>query len=175
VTADSVLSSLVEVAVGLAGFAGIITAIRQRNVATWSPTDRVLLQALFGASAAAIALAIAPGILQEANFPPSRIWRTGSAMLLVWFAVIPVIRERQMRMHGLSALSSTTGLFTFLWVVAVALLQIFNLVRPAPWPYLVGVAGLLATGFIFFFQLMFKAETEYSIPKDEEGRRGVDD
>ena len=172
-TADSVLSSLVEVAVGLAGFAGIITAIRQRNVASWSPRDRVLLQALFGSSAAAIAFGIAPGILAEAHFSPHRIWRAGSTALLVWFAVIPVIRERQMRKQGLSALTSTMGLATLLWVLLLALLQAFNLYRPTPWPYLVGVAGLLSTGFVFFFQLIF-AETGDATQNDED-RRGIAD
>ena len=65
------------------------------------------------------------------------------------------------------------GILTFLWVVVIALLQVFNLYRPASWPYLVGVAGLLATGFVFFFQLMFKAETQGAAQHEDEDRRQI--
>ena len=44
---DVFLGSIVDIAIGIAGFAGIIAAIQHRDLTAWSPRHRILLQILF--------------------------------------------------------------------------------------------------------------------------------
>ena len=154
VSSESVLSSAIEVAIGIAGFAGIAAAIRQRDVAAWEPRHRLLLQMLFGASAAAIVLGFLPALLAEASVEPPTLWRIGSATVLVWVLGIGVFRIRQARSHEVSALRDLAGWPTTVVSFLVTALQVLNLVLAVPWPYLVGVIGILANGFIFFLRLL---------------------
>ena len=85
--ADSVLSSSIEVAIGIAGFGGIIAAIRQRDVNAWSARDRITLQALFGVSVVAIVFSMLPGILREASVDISGV-RDGAGVIDVIAAVV---------------------------------------------------------------------------------------
>jgi hypothetical protein len=96
-SAELFLSSVVEVAIGMAGFAGIVAAIRQRDIARWPREQRLLLQMLFAASAAAIAFALLPTLLDEAELPRSTLWRVVSGSLAVWFASIGAFRFNQAR------------------------------------------------------------------------------
>lgn len=161
-TADSVLSSAVEVAVGIAGFAGIVAAIRQRDVGTWSARDRITLQALFGSSGVAIVLGVLPGVLQEAGIPPIEVWRTGSAGLAACMTLLGLFRARQIRTHGISLFRERYYLVIGVAGLCVGGLQCFNLIRGASWPYLVGVLWLLTLGFALFLILLFRPDERSS-------------
>jgi hypothetical protein len=149
---ESVLSSVIEIAVGIGGFAGIIAAIRQRNVSHWPADQRLLLQMLLTASAVAVLFSLAPWLLAEAGLPQATIWRLCSGSLLMWQSGIVVHRRRQFRNLGLSV--STPRLLYILLAVNL-LLQAINLVLAEAWPFLVGVVGILANGFTFFLRLLF--------------------
>ena len=53
-------SSIVDVAVGIAGFAGIIAAVQHRGLSSWPGRQLILLQVLFFASAMAVVFALLP-------------------------------------------------------------------------------------------------------------------
>lgn len=152
-SADSFLSSVVEVAIGMAGFAGIVAAIRQRALTRWPPEQRLLLEMLVVASAAAITFAFLPIVLAEAGLAPSRIWRIGSASLIAWYVGIAVFRIRQV---GRTSVAVPLGRSFAAWVVFLTVLQALNLGLGLSWPYLVGIFGLLANGFIFFLRLLLR-------------------
>jgi hypothetical protein len=152
VSAESILSSTIEAAVGIGGFAGIIAAIRQRGVSHWPPEQRLLLKMLLTASAATVLFSLAPLLLEEIGISPSHGWRLCSGALLVWAAAISVHRNRQFQ--------SFTQPVTFPRLVYVGMmismvLQIINLFLGESWPFILGVIALLANGFTFFLLLLF--------------------
>jgi Ca2+/H+ antiporter len=151
VSAESFLSSVVEVAIGMAGFAGIVAAIRQRDITRWPQQQRLLLQMLFAASAAAIAFALLPALLAEAELSRPTVWRFGSGALVIWFVSIGAFRFDQARRNAVPF--PFRGGFAA-WTGFLVLLQTLNLALSVSWPYLIGAFGLLVNGFIFFLRLL---------------------
>jgi len=80
--ADSFLSSAVEVAIGIAGFAGIVAAIRHRDPSSWADKDRLLLRILLVASAIAVVFAWLPAVLHEAGIRSHALWQISSLLFL---------------------------------------------------------------------------------------------
>ena len=149
---ESLLSSAIEAAVGIGGFAGIIAAVRQRGVHDWPVEQRLLLQMLLTASAATVLFSLAPWILAESEVPEAIGWRLCSGALLVWLTAIGVYRRRQF-------CSFTTSIslprLMYVWVVGCQVLLAINLVLGEAWPFMLGVVTLLANGFTFFLSLLF--------------------
>lgn len=151
-SAEAFLSSVVEIGIGMAGFAGIIAAIRQRDVSTWDPHHRVLLQMLFTATAAAIGFSLLPSILSEAGLLPSQTWRVGSVCLTLWFVGAIAFRRYQARQRGVRFPIARVVLVL---VLPIVVLLVTNLQNGASWPYLLGVVGILINGFATFLALLF--------------------
>jgi hypothetical protein len=78
------LSTAAQVAVTLAGFAGIVVVFRPESVHRWSALDKFRLQLLLTNSALPLADALFGLLLLSFNPPPVHIWRICSA---VGFAV----------------------------------------------------------------------------------------
>ena len=151
-SAESVLSSIVEVAIGIAGFAGIIAAVRQGRITRWSPEPRLLLEMLLTASALAIVFALLPGIVMEAGFSRDATWRTGSSLILVSQLGLGVFRTRQFRLAGFDA---RPPIHMMVWYTPIVLLQAANVALGTSWLYLLGVIGVVGNGFFFFLRLLF--------------------
>ena len=153
-TAESFLSSTVEIAIGLAGFAGIIAALRQRKITTWEPSHRILLQVLLAASGAAIFFSLLPALLREAGLAAEIIWVYGSGLLIVWLVGITIYRRKQSSKSGVRNLFFANIMVA--WVLSNITLQIVNIfILAVSWPYLFGVFGLLVNGSIVFTILLF--------------------
>lgn len=151
------LSSIVDIAIGIAGFAGIIAAIQQRGLAEWPARRRVLLQILFFSSAMAIVFALLPSVLVSADIPPALVWKTGSGALLAWYIGIVPYRIAQNRKSG--AARSLPRLL--LWAALAASLQIYNLTTSGTaWPYLFGIFGLVVNGFSVFLLLLLGTDSD---------------
>ena len=149
---ESFLSSTIEIAVGISGFAGIIAAIRQRGVNRWPPDQRLMLRMLLTASAVAVLFSLAPWLLAEGGLSQPVVWRLCSGSLLVWQSGITVYRRRQV-----GNLESSVSLPRVLYVLlSVNLaLQAINLGLAEAWPFLLGVVSILMYGFAFFLKLLF--------------------
>lgn len=149
---ESFLSSTIEIAVGIGGFAGIIAAIRQRGVNRWPPDQRLMLRMLLTASAVAVLFSLAPWLLAEGGLSQPVVWRLCSGSLLVWQSGITVYRRRQV-----GNLESSVSLPRVLYVLlSVNLaLQAINLGLAEAWPFLLGVVSILMYGFAFFLKLLF--------------------
>jgi len=162
VSAEAFLSSAVEAAIGMAGFAGIVAAIRHRNIGRWAHEDRILLRMLLTASGMAIVFALLPAVLVEAQLPERAVWRAASASLMVWQTAIAVHRSRQFRTAGTAA---PLPRLLYAWVAGVVVLQALNVHLGASWPYLLGVFGVLANAFSFFLILLLgRAGGEHAAP-----------
>jgi hypothetical protein len=152
VSAEAFLTSIVEVAIGLAGFAGIIAAVRQGRVSRWPLASRLLLEMLLVGSASAIGFALLPFVLAEAQIPEPRIWWIGSVAILIWQSSLAVFRTVQFRRGGEVRRMSPVVL---IWLVGIISTQVLNLFLSTAWPYLIGVLGFLGNAFFFFWMLLF--------------------
>jgi len=152
VSAEDFLSSIVEAGVGLAGFAGIIAALRQGRITRWPREPRLLLEMLLAASALAIVFALFPAVLAEADVSGASTWRIGSVLLLVCQLALVVLRTRQFQAAGVR---TRPPLWLVAWVSSILVLQAVNIVLGVSWPYLLGVFGFLGNGFFFFLRLLF--------------------
>lgn len=152
--AASFLSSVIEIAVGIAGFAGIVAAIRQRQLSSWPPEQLILLQILFFASAASIAFGLLPAGLAEAGIEEHNIWKFGGAVLICWYVGAVSFRVRQSKALGVTMPIPKPVL---VWASVALVLQIYNIsTEGVAWPYLFGVTGLLINGFSVFLILVLK-------------------
>ena len=70
---ESFLSSIIEISIAIAGFAGIVAAIRHRDIASWAQAEQILLRMLLTASGMKISFALLPAVLSEAGVPEPTI------------------------------------------------------------------------------------------------------
>lgn len=155
-SADSFFASAVEVAIAIAGFAGIVAAIRHRDISRWAHEEQILLRMLLTASGMSISFALLPAVLAEAHLPEPTIWRIGSASLLVWQIGIWVHRSRQLRAVGTAR---ATPMVLRAWVLVAVVLQALNIELGTSWPYLLGIFSILLNAFTFFLILLFGRAT----------------
>lgn len=73
------LSTAAQVAVTLAGFAGIVVVFRPNSIREWSALDKFRLQLLLANSTLPLADALFALLLLAVDPPPSSIWRCCSA------------------------------------------------------------------------------------------------
>jgi len=135
----------------MAGFAGIVAAIRHRDISRWAHHERIMLQMLLVASGMAVSFALLPAVLGEAQLAESTIWRVGSISYIVWQFGISVHRSRQFRAAGVRP---PLPRFVYAWITIIVALQALNIVLGASWPYLLGVFGILVNAFTFFWVLL---------------------
>ena len=142
----------------MAGFAGIVAAIRQRRITSWAPEQLVLLQILFTASAAAIFYGLLPAFLSEAILDETLIWKLSSALLIVWIAGAVWYRFKQSRRLDVSM--QIPKVVLGFGVISIAF-QIYNIVEAGrSWPYLLGITTMLLNGFSVFLLLVLKPTEE---------------
>jgi hypothetical protein len=154
---ESVLSSAIEVGIGIAGFSGIVAVISRRS-REGSAVERIRLNSLLGSSFAAIFFAFLPFILLSTGIPIVLTWRISSAFLCLILTVVLAIRFRQFRTA--SPQMSRQESITFVCVGALAVLQFVNVVAiEADWPFLVGILGSLGVAAAQFIRLLVKLES----------------
>ena len=165
--AASFLSAVIEIAVGVAGFAGIVAAVRQRRLDHWPKAQLLLLQVLFTTTAAAIAFALLPSFLFELGLDERLVWRTGSAALICWIVGALAFRYRQSRVYGVAM--PIPRYIRALGVVSIAL-QTFNIVNAGvAWPFMFGIMMILMNGFSVFLLLVLRPLDDDAEPAPSPG------
>ena len=144
------LSSAVQVGIGLAGFSGIIAALRSGQ-ATWNERDRLNLQVLLGASGWSILFSLIPFVALE--FLPSGIaWNVLSFVYATIFVGIAGLRVTQFRRGTISG-SLLRRIIP--QMAALALILVANgLFLGASWPYVGVVIWQLVNAFLSFARLL---------------------
>ena len=84
----SVLESIAEVAIALAGFGGIAAGLGHRARGTWSSDDRLRLMFLAGASLVVVFACFLPYVVFHLGFTAP--WRMASALFLLYPSVFLV-------------------------------------------------------------------------------------
>lgn len=143
----SELTSLAEIGVGMAGFAGVAAAVLLGQ--SYKRDDQLRFISLFVGSVAVIFLSWIPVVLREAGVDETTLWRVSSIIFVVASAaVFPIgntIRREQHSFEKAPPKWAFFPLWTF-WGLA-PLLQILNGIGwpfdPGPVPYMVGLLSWL--------------------------------
>src|SRR2546423_1110479 len=77
------LSASAQIAITLAGFAGVVVAFRNRSLHEWSKIDKFRLQILLTNSGAPFVSSIFAMVLLSTSFDPVTIWRLCSLFTFV--------------------------------------------------------------------------------------------
>jgi hypothetical protein len=157
--AEDVLITTAEVAIGLAGFSGIVAAvIGSRASVRWSPIQKLRLTELLRTSFGAVVFSLFPLILLSAGVSNSTSWLVASLTWLGYIGVAIALQVPRYRAIWPEAHAETPRTIYFLFTILIATvsLQLFNVVfLRLAWPHLVTMLGSMIVGFIMFVRLLF--------------------
>lgn len=172
---ESVLYTLAEVAVTLAGFSGVVVAFRLRGIHAWSPTELRVLWLLIGDSFLVLLFSLLPIPLALANWSQDALWGFCNALLGLWFIVVDLLVFRaELRDRSARQLITVPVISPILYALMIAavgvgialLLSAWNLIVPRGQAvYVLGLIVLLAFAaleFMFFIGLMSRQGNEQS-------------
>jgi hypothetical protein len=153
------LGTAAQVAVALAGFAGVVVAFRSGSVHQWQAIDKLRLRLLLNNSLVPLILCLLALFLVSVDPHQFWTWRVCSALALVLTISIGMVMSRG---HASSLRESKFGrgskvlFFSFsVFGVAAMILQIYNLaILNAFWPFYATVLFQLITGAVQFVRLI---------------------
>ena len=150
------LSTAAQVAVALAGFAGVVVVFRRGSVHEWSSVDKFRLRLLLTNSILPLALCLIGLLLLTIKPQPAGTWRWCSAsslMIILPFAMTTTKSFRRLDPQQLKrAQASVFTLYLFsVTGTGATLLKLYNVaILNAFWPFFTGiVVQLLAAMFQF--------------------------
>jgi hypothetical protein len=178
---ESVLNTLAEVAITLAGFSGVAVVFRLHGAHSWSPTELRVLWFLTGDSFLVLFFSLLPFPLALANWSTEVLWGLCNALLGSWFIVADVLALRGDRrdriaqqlitvpvispiLYGMSICALAVG--TTLWLSALDVL-----VPRGQAVYVLGLIALLAFAaveFLFFIGLVSRSSSDTDELKADE-------
>lgn len=141
------LSTAAQIAVALAGFAGVVVAFRRGSLHDWAPIDRYRLWLLLGNSLVPLFGSLGGLLLLSIEPRPLWIWRGGSALLLlisIPFGIVSRKRQLELGPSVITQMGTFRYVFYLFGVIGgvVVLLQIYN----------VAVAGVFS---LFYAAIIF--------------------
>jgi hypothetical protein len=164
---ESVLYTIAEVSITLAGFSGVVVAFRLRGLDSWSPTELRVLWLLIGDSFLTCLFSLLPFPLVLADWSQDAIWGLCNALLGSWYIVGNLLALQGERKEHVSQQLTTvpviTPIFRAIFVIAFAMgialwMSAWDLVVPRGQAmYVFGLIVLLAFAaveFVFFIGLM---------------------
>jgi hypothetical protein len=150
------LSASAQIAVALAGFAGVIVAFRNRSVHEWSKIDKFRLRILLSNSALPFILSIFAMLLLATNLNEQTIWRWCSLVAFIATAATGQVLSaayRTFSREDLKASGSRRWVFVSsgLLGIGATLLQLYNVIRLQTfWPFFAAVAVWLWLAMVQF-------------------------
>jgi hypothetical protein len=143
------LSTAAQVAVALAGFAGVVVVFRRQSVHEWSPIDKFRLRLLLMQSVLPLALCMLGLLCLTIKPLPTGIWKFCSGfafVMLVLFAVRSATIFRRLQLRQVQSFGRATSFVFYLFAVlgtAVTILQVYN-------------AAILGSFALFFTVIVFQ-------------------
>lgn len=169
IAGGEVLLTMAEVAVGLAGFSGVVAAF-SRTREDFAPEDRVRFLMLVGGTFFVILLAFVPFLLDLGGMPEEETWRWSSgAWLLGFMGCTPfLVAGRRVIMRRGRPAPGWSVLLIAAASVSAALAQLGNALgwpyAPGPVPFLLGLmVGLVGSGSIFVYLVLIQPEPNGSV------------
>lgn len=134
-----ILSAAAQIAVALAGFAGVVVVFRRESIHEWSPIDKFRLRLLLSNSVFPLAYSVFAMLLLAMKPPPESIWRLCSgfaAVCQIPFAITSINRAHALSPAAFKGASKVVFYPLFALASAVLLLQFYNLaVLNLFWPF----------------------------------------
>ncbi len=152
-TWESALGSAIEVAIGIAGFSGIVAAVGRRGAGNWNEVDQLRLLILLTASGVSLLFAFLPFVLIDL-MEPALVWRLASGLLGSYFVGIVTYRVRAAAGIGGARAIGMTPIRMTLQAVVVSVLFANAFWFASPSLYVVGVLWGLAIAFLSFVGLL---------------------
>ncbi len=147
-----------QVAVTLAGFAGVIVVFRPASVHQWSSVDRFRLRLLLSNSIFPLAYSILGIFLLTIKPPPESIWRWCSGVAVacqVPFAIINFTAARRLTPAEFKGVNKMLFFPLFAIGITAILLQLYNIaVLNWFWPFFAGIVVHLIAAMLQFMQLV---------------------
>lgn len=149
-----------QIAVALAGFAGVVVVFRREAVHEWSGIDKLRLRFLLANSILPLGFSMLGLLLVTVKPMPPGIWRWCSAILLivtVAFVTATTKAFRRLTFANAQRDRNTRLIFLLFGVFGVAamLLQVYNIgLRGAFWPFFAGIVYQLITGMAQFARMI---------------------
>ena len=146
-----------QVAVTLAGFAGIVVVFRPASVHQWSEVDKFRLRLLLSNSAMPLVWALFGILLMTVDPPLAWIWRWCSGFVLI--TMVPYIAynarcgSKILRTHEL-ALSKTLYYSVAGMGTVAFLFQLMNLAWNRFWPFFFAIFFYLLAAVVQFLRLL---------------------
>lgn len=156
--ANEALGVAAQVAVALAGFAGVVVVFRPDSVHAWSRLDRTRLQLLLHNSLCPLAYALFGMLLLTIKPAPVWIWRECSLFGLLFQMPGAIIAFRNARTLSPEEKKNTSKTLLYgigAMGVLTLLLQIFNVaVLNQFWPFFLSIVMHLMAGMLQFTRMV---------------------
>jgi hypothetical protein len=165
---ESALGSAIEVAIGIAGFSGIVAAVGRRGVGRWTDADQIRLRILLTASGASLVFSFLPFVLVDV-IEPVLVWRLASALVATHMVGITILRVRQASIAGIRAAIGMRAAPMTAQAVVVGLLLANALWLASSSLYVAAVLYGLGIAFLTFVALLLDSWHE---PPDEQDEAG---
>jgi hypothetical protein len=188
---ESVLNTVAEVAITLAGFSGVAVVFRLHGAHSWPPTELRVLWFLIGDSFLVLFFALLPFPLTLASWSPEALWSFCNALLGSWFIVGDVLALRGERRDRIAQQLITVPVISpVLYVMSICALAmgitlwlsaLDLLVARGQAVYVLGLIALLAFAaveFLFFIGLVSRSpsdadQREADEPQELPGKDGT--
>jgi hypothetical protein len=165
--ADSadMLGVAAQVAVTLAGFAGVVVVFGSGAVHEWSPVDRFRLRLMLTAASISLAFCLAGLLLLAADLAPATCWSAGSAIVVLVLLPGFVANFKIFRKFDGGELAATEASKLMFYSISlvgigVLLLQLYNVfVARAFWLFFAAIVlGILASTVQFARLILIRGE-----------------
>jgi len=141
---QSILTTVAEVSIALAGFTGVVAVLGNRQKHDWTSEERLQLRTLVETSLTALFASFAPGILYLALTSEPAVWR--GANLILGALHLANLIAFLLRAKDASPTASQRGLLGV--GIAAILAHFLAFAGVLPWYTLIFVLGLLQQVFI---------------------------
>jgi hypothetical protein len=156
------LLTLAELAIGLAGFSGVVAAFAYRG--RLEALDRVRFIALFTSAIGSAVFAFVPLLFHHAGFDEASTWRASSLLFFLAAVAFTAVIGRPLRRTALTS-GAAIPPWLIAWMFALAILnyalQLSNALGwpypPSPLPFLAGLVICVYYAASFFaFLVLFR-------------------
>jgi hypothetical protein len=155
---NEALGIAAQVAVALAGFAGVVVVFRPQSLHQWSPVDRFRLRLLLHNSICPLAYALFGMFLLTIKPTPLWIWRECSLFALLFQLPGMIIAVRNSRtLDSVDFKGPSRVLFYSLGLIGTAtqVLQIINIIKlDLFWPFFLSIFVHLIAGMLQFTRMV---------------------
>lgn len=154
------LGTAAQVAITIAGFAGVVVVFSSRAAHEWSPVDKFRLRLLLTFSVLPLALSMAGLLLATAPLAPPVTWRWCSAIAFLFLLVAALAVSRAFARFSSAELKAAGASRAVFYPgaslgIAITLLQLYNFaLLHVFWPFFAAIVMAILASSLQFMRLI---------------------